>query len=123
MKNLIKFQRYISIMTFAILVSQLRLSMVILMLCLIPRSRIQFQLLVKVASRCKILHSVPVPSEYPLCSQQSFDAHGPSCVNAPRTNAHLRPKAKSVAIGKSSAGIVEYTGTVNTTKELFSCIL
>ena len=95
--------------------------MVILMLCLIPIFRIQFQLLVKVTTRSEVLDSVSIPSEDPLGREQSFNAHGPSRMNPSRTNAHLRPKTKSVAIGKSSAGIVKNTGTINTAKELFSC--
>ena len=97
--------------------------MVSLMLCLIPMSRIQFQLLVKVTSRSEVLDGVSVPSEDPLSREQSFNAHGPSRVNPTRTNAHLCSKTKSVAIGKSSAGVVKHTGTVDTAKELFSCLL
>ena len=97
--------------------------MVSLMLCLIPIFQIQFQLLVKVTSRSEVFDGVSIPSEGPLCREQSFNAHGPSCMNPPRTNAHLRSKTKSVAIGKSSAGIVKHTGTVDTAKELFSCLL
>ena len=44
-------------------------------------------------------------------------------MDAPCADAHLCPQTEPVAISESSAGIVEYTGTVYTAKELFSCIL
>ena len=92
-------------------------------LCPIPNFGIQFQLLVKVASRSEVLHCVSVSTKQPLGGQKSLNAHRSTSVDAPGADPNLCSETESISVGKPRTGIVEDAGTVHAAEELLSCVI
>ena len=65
------------------------------------------------AGGLKVCHSVPRPPQDPLSGHQSLHPHWALGVDASSADTNLGPQPKPVAIGETSAGIVEDTRTVH----------
>ena len=65
------------------------------------------------AGGLKVCHSVPRPPQDPLSGHQSLHPHRAPGVDASSADTNLSPQPKPVAIGETSAGIVEDTRTVH----------